>query len=357
MRHHLRSVLGILLSVLLLWWALRGISFQEVAHELREVDVGLFLAAQAVILLTFVTRAIRWGVFLRPAAPELPFRPRFAGVMIGFAANNLLPARVGEFARALALSRLSPVSATAAFAALVLERMLDAVVLLGLLFAAMAAAPFASGEGVVAGVDLQSAASYAGVLLTVVGAALVALVVAPDASIRVAEAASARLLPKRLRRPIVDMLESFLRGLAALRSGRLLALSIGWALAQWLICATGYWLAFLAFGIDAPFAAAVFLQSLISFAVSIPSSPGFFGPFEAAAKFGLGLWGVAQEKAISYAIGVHIGGFIPVTLIGLWYVWRLGLRWSDVKHSEEVVEDEAEHDAAISPAPAEDETP
>jgi glycosyltransferase 2 family protein len=112
---------------------------------------------------------------------------------------------------------------------------------------------------------------------------------------------------------------------------------------QWLFLALSFWLAFLAFGIhEVGFAAALFLQSLIALAVAIPSSPGFFGPFEAAAKLGLSLWGVAPEKAVSFAVGFHIGGFIPVTLIGIYYVWRLGLSWRDVGRSEEVVEQRVE---------------
>ena len=95
-------------------------------------------------------------------------------------------------------------------------------------------------------------------------------------------------------------------------------------------------LAFRAFGIDGvPFAGAVFLQSLVAFAAAIPSSPGFFGPFEAAAVAGLALWSVPKEQAVSFAVGYHLGGFVPVTLAGVYYVWRLGLRWSEVKESGE----------------------
>ena len=115
--------------------------------------------------------------------------------------------------------------------------------------------------------------------------------------------------------------------------------------------AASYYLAFLSFGIrEVPFSGAVFLQSLISLAVAIPSSPGFFGPFEAAARVGLGLWDVPVEKAVSFAVGYHIAGFIPVTVIGIYYVWRLNLSWREVRHSEETVEEDVESDAASSAA-------
>ena len=75
---------------------------------------------------------------------------------------------------------------------------------------------------------------------------------------------------------------------------------------------------------------------------ALPSSPGFFGPFEASIKIGLGLWGVPADKAVPFAVGLHLGGFIPVTLMGVYYVARLNLSWSEVKHSEEAVEEEVE---------------
>src|SRR5690606_20885111 len=142
-----------------------------------------------------------------------------------------------------------------------------------------------------------------------------------------------------LARPLVAALESFLAGLAVLRDTRLLAISVGLAAGQWLFTGPAPLVAFRAFGTDAvPFAGAIFPQSLISLAVAIPSSPGFFGPFEAAARVGLALWGVVPEKAVSFAVGYHIAGFIPVTVIGIYYVWRLNLSWREVRHSDETVE-------------------
>ena len=105
MKSHLRTLVGIALSVLLLAWVLRDVSPREVARELSEADLLLLVLSIAVTMCGFVFRAVRWGVLLEPLDRRVPFRPRFAAVMIGFAANIVLPARVGEFARALSLAR------------------------------------------------------------------------------------------------------------------------------------------------------------------------------------------------------------------------------------------------------------
>jgi glycosyltransferase 2 family protein len=341
MRVNGKAVVGIALSVLLLWWTLRDVSLAHVWHEVRMADPVLFTAAIVIATLGLVPRAIRWGILLRPVVRHLPFRPRFAATSIGFAANNLLPARVGEFARAFSLSRLARVPTPAAFGSLVIERVLDGIVVVGLLFAAMASPSFpALGS---AGVNVRGAAIAVVAVMIAVAGVLFLLVLAPRRSAAVLERIAARTLPESLRRPLVDALHSFLGGLSVLRDGRLFLISLAWAVGQWVFLAFSFWLAFLAFGIHEPgLVGAFFLQSLIALAVAIPSSPGFFGPFEAAAKLGLGLWGVPTEKSVPFAVGFHIGGFIPVTLIGMWYVWRMGLSWKDVGRSEEVVESQVE---------------
>jgi uncharacterized membrane protein YbhN (UPF0104 family) len=99
-----------------------------------------------------------------------------------------------------------------------------------------------------------------------------------------------------------------------------------WALVMWLVNGTSFWIAFKAVGIDAPFSAALFLQSLLAAAVAAPSAPGFFGPFEAASKVALSVYGIDETLAVSYALGYHLLGWIPITVIGFWYLGRMGLQ-------------------------------
>lgn len=337
MKGHLRTAVGIALSLLLLGWVLRDVSVTEVAHEIGQADPWLFLLSILVAIAGFGFRALRWGILLAPVAPAVSFRLRYASTIIGFAVNNLLPARVGEFARAFSLARLSRVSLGSSIATLVVERLFDGLALIFLLFMAMAAPSFPL-EGEIGGVDPRDAARVVALVMAAGGAFLFALVVAPDRSAAIVGWVFHRLFPARLAEALMRALRSFLRGLAVLRDARLFFVSVGLAVGQWLFTAVSFLLAFRAFGIDSvPFAGAVFLQSLLSLAVAIPSSPGFFGPFEAAAVVGLGLWEVERDKAVSFAVGYHLGGFIPVTLMGIYYVWRLGLSWSDVSHGDDAV--------------------
>lgn len=347
MKLNAKAVLGIAVSILLLWWALRDVPFQEVLHHVREADPFLFLLAVALATSSLAVRALRWKLLLLPVARGVPFRPRYAATSIGFAANNLLPARVGEFARALSLSRLTGLPVGGVFGSLAVERAFDGIALVALLFVSLAG-------GVPVDPEVAAGLATAGVAMTAVLAGVVAfLAFAPERSLTVAERVL-RLLPPSLGRPVLDGMRAFVGALGMLRSPRLLLLSLVWALGQWAFLALSYLAALRAFGIvEVSYLGAVFIQSLVSFGVSIPSSPGFFGPFEAVAKLALGLWGIPPGRAMAFAMGFHIGGFIPVTLIGLWYVWRLNFRWSEVEGSEEVVEESVEHDPALTPPPEE----
>ena len=148
MRGGWRAALGILLSVALLVVTLRGVDPRDVWAVLRTSDWRLFLAATVAATAIFPLRARRWRTILDPVVPNLPFGPLWRATAIGMATNNVLPARMGEPARAFALTRETSVTFTTALASLVVDRMFDAIVLLAFLAIAMLRAPFAPGATV-----------------------------------------------------------------------------------------------------------------------------------------------------------------------------------------------------------------
>ncbi|HEX8695153.1 MAG TPA: lysylphosphatidylglycerol synthase transmembrane domain-containing protein [Longimicrobium sp.] len=349
MKSRLRVAVGLAVTAFFLWLALRGIDWRQVWEHLRRANYLLLAASIAVSTLGMHIRALRWGTLLAPLGREVPFHPRIAGTFVGFAANNLLPARVGEFVRTLVCARVGALPVSSVFASLVLERVLDGLVMVSFLFGVMSWPGFPTMTGSFSGVDPRAAARVLAVMAVVVGGVLLAMALYPRPAVRTVERV-ARIFPERFRRLLVDSVHAFVEGLGVLRSPRLLAASVAWALFQWTFLATSYLLAFHAFGITEPgFVGAVFLQSIIAIAVSIPSAPGFFGTFHAAARYGLLLWGVDETRAISFAIGFHLGGWLSVTGIGLWYVWSLGLSWRDLRGSAEKVEEEVEEEVERDP--------
>src|SRR5690606_305697 len=123
------------------------VDFGAVLRHVSEADPLLFGASVVVATALFWIRAVRWHWLLEPIQPGIPYHPRIAATCIGFMANNLLPARVGEFVRAFALGRITGMRVSAAFGSLVVERLLDGICVVAFFFLAMAAPGFPSSVG------------------------------------------------------------------------------------------------------------------------------------------------------------------------------------------------------------------
>jgi uncharacterized protein (TIRG00374 family) len=319
-----RGAIGLALSVLLLWWAFHGVKWTEVWRDVRTADPVLVFLAVLVGNMIFPLRAIRWRPILDPVAPSLPYGKLWRATAIGMMANNILPARAGELVRAFVLSRETTVPFSAAFASLVVDRVFDAVIVLLLVVAAMMDPRFPAGV---------SALAYAGtgvLLFLAVGVALYAIVFFPDRLIRLYEVFARRLVPRFEERGRI-MLRSFANGLSVLRHPKRFVIVFFWALLLWLTQGFAFWIMFRAIGITAPFSAALLVQGLIVLWVAMPSTPGFFGPFEFASVTALGWYGVHGSLAAAWALSYHVLSLIPITFIGLVYVVRSGLQLGELK--------------------------
>lgn len=321
------TLLGLAIVAALFWWLFRNEDPAEVWSHLRAADLPLLLLAVAVTTATFPVRAIRWRYLLKPCQDSAPFRSRFAAVCIGFMANNLIP-RVGEFARAYAYGKREPVPATTAFATLVVERFLDAVTILLLLVVALWSPGFPAED--LPG-EIVTGIRVACLFLGIIVLASLALLGAPERSMRVARWFAQRFLSAGLARGFVQLVEGFAPGLAALRGWRLVLPALAWSLVVWTLQSLSLWIGFLAFDIHLPYAAALFTNAAVAFAATIPT-PGFFGTFHAAATLALAdLYGVAEPSALGFAFGWHLGSFFPITFMGLWYARSLGISLRDVR--------------------------
>ena len=323
MRFGWRGALGTLLSVALLWYAFHDIAWAEVAIEIRRANLWLLLLSAVAATGIFPLRARRWRTILEP---NLPFGPLWRSTAIGMMVSNIVPARAGELARAYALSReVKRIPFSTAFASLAVDRVFDALIILLLMFGAMLLPSFPAGAA-------ASAARYAigGVIFVVAVIVVLYLIVFfPKQIISLFELLARRVAPAFEERGRA-VLVSFANGLSVLRSPQRFLAVFWWALLHWLLNALAFWIAFVAVGIRAPFGMALFTQGIIAIGVAIPSSPGFFGVFETAGKFALGMYGISQTAALTWAMGFHLLSFIPITLIGAYYFARAGLTFSEL---------------------------
>ena len=325
-RHTLAILLGLALSAVLLWWAMRGLRLADVWTHIRSAPPGPLLLAVFLATLTFPLRALRWRILLRlHDGTPLPLGPAWHALAIGYMANNLLPLRAGELLRAFAASRLAPVRMSTAFASVAVERVFDALTVVAMLVVALLTADLPEnirfGE-----LSVPALARRIGILAAVALLAAALVLARPDPAARLLE----RLVPwPALSRRLVGLLYGVRDGLAALRSPARLLLLGAWCVAVWCVNAVSFQALFPGFGIDLGFAGAILVQSMIVFLIAAPSTPGFVGTFEAGIVTALALYGVPGDRALAYALTYHAATFLPITLLGLWSTTRT-IGWGEL---------------------------
>ena len=327
-RRIVAGIVGAVLAVALLLWALRGVHLDEVLRQIRHSDpwplaLGVLLAS-----ITFPIRLVRWRLLLRDesGAPLKPW-PLWHATAIGFMANNLLPFRAGELVRVFAATKLSGARLTATMSSIGVERIFDGLAVIALLGAGLLFSDLPAGV-IVGGVSLARAAQVAGLLALGALLGAVAIVAFPVTAERLVRG----VLPAgAFADRIVDTIEGFRHGLASLRSPGLLAGVVLWSLVHWLLNAAAFWVSFAAFDIPVGFGGALVLQGVLAIGISVQLTPGFVGQFEAAIVAALALYGISNEVASSYAIAYHGATFIPITLAGAWSLARTPVALSDLR--------------------------
>src|SRR6266704_2863672 len=310
-------ILGLAVTVAFLAWAVRGTQWSEVLAGLSAVDPLLLVLTVALATLTFPIRLIRWRVILRDERERpLPWLPLWHAVAIGFMANNLLPARAGEFARAYVGSRQLPVRFTTALGSIGVERVFDALVMLGLMALAIASPSFPA-HSTLLDTPLSRLAGRAALLFGAMFVVALVVVLRPAPWLALFERVTRTVLPARLAARVAGMAEGLVAGLTVLkRPGRFGAM-LFWSLVLWVTNAASFAVCFRAFGLQVPIEGSLLLQGILGFAVAVPASAGFFGVFEKATQLTLQLYSISPSLALAYAVAYHVSTFLPITLLGL----------------------------------------
>lgn len=313
------TILGLALTVVFLWLALRDVAWVEIADAFRHATYWPVIPAALLVAADYWFRAVRWHHILAPTR-EIPSPRLFPVLIIGFAANNIVPARVGELWRVWGLSRQEDVSKSVGLATLVVERIFDGLTLVFLLALYTLIAPL---EGQARLMEYGFLALF-GVAL----AGLLLLLFYERQTIRVATLLMWPV-PEHLRDRLLDILKRFALGLHSLRSPRRLFGVIVFSLAAWLSEAVAYYFFMFAFDLTLSpvemVGGAILLLTLINLGILLPSAPGYVGTYEYFGRLALvGVFGVAQEQAVSVVILAHAVQYLLVTAIGLFYAARLG---------------------------------
>jgi uncharacterized protein (TIRG00374 family) len=321
-------VVGLLVSVGLLWYALRDLHLEEIWTALQEANYWWLLPGVAVYFTSVWFRAWRWGFLLR-SSKRVSANRLFPVVVIGYMGNDILPFRLGEVLRAYVLWHKEEINIGTTLTTAVLERLFDGLtmvlfVLFGLLFVPLSR--FLS--------QLVTVAS-----IVFFGALVVFLFLAaqPDLLQRIARAMIERLVPGRLRAPLLNLIEGVVTGLESLRSGRDVLIVFGMTLWVWILETVKYWVVSFAFpDLHLSYVGILLMGGAVNLLTALPSLPGYIGTFETGIKI-LESIGAPSGPAGSYVLVLHAILLVPVTLLGLAFMGMEGVRWTQVWEARESV--------------------
>lgn len=312
-----RFWLGLIVSLILLVFVFYQTDPSKILDSLSKAQYGYLIPALVLYFVGVWIRAVRWHFLLRSIKP-IPSGALFRTVVIGYMANDILPFRAGELVRAYVLGAQESVSKAATLVTIVVERVFDGLTMLTFIVAASFWLNFGDDA-------LALRLRLVGALFIVAIAALAILAGMPRRVERIADFFLRRVPAESMRTRAAGLMRSLLEGLGALRSPvdsfAVYALSV----IAWL-CETGmYVLIALGFGITLPFTVFLLAAAFANLVTIAPSTPGYVGVFDAPIVYTLTLFGVNQNLATSYTLVLHAALYLPVTLLGFYYLWRAGL--------------------------------
>jgi len=326
--------LGIAISAVFLYLSLRGLHLGEVWQALKTARYLWLLPGIAVYFVGVWVRAWRWHYLLRPLK-KISTNSMFPIVTIGYMGNNVFPARAGEVLRAAILKDREGVPISASLATVVVERIFDAVVMLGFVFFNLGAlANLTHNSGFIG--NIQQLAVWGSIIF--IGALVVFLLAAmfPLVTERIVVNLINKVIPVRIREKTLGIALKFLTGLESLRSPKDALMVLFTTVIIWLLETGKYWFVMHAFDFQVGFFALMLMNGIVNIATTLPSAPGYIGTFDGPGIAVLAAYGVPVEIAAGYTFVLHAALWFPITMLGAYYYFRQPLRWGkDIQKIEQ----------------------
>ena len=306
--------IGLLISALFVFLALRNVDMARMWAVIKSADLFFLFMVIVLTFFQFVVRAWRWRIFLEPIK-ETGFLNRLSTILIGFGANCIFPARLGEFIRANYLGHTEGISGSSTFGTLVVERLFDGFTLLLILMIGLIGTNFTGQWQAISG-GLRTTGFF---LLFLYIIFILILVGFKYKTRRFMDLLNRFLffIPSHLRPKIMETIWNFSRGIVLVRNPFKWFQIIFYSLLIWFVNLYQVEMIERALGLELPFIAAFLIMAMASIGVMIPSAPGYIGTFHLSVLYGFLFYGIGHEEALSAAVLWHGVVFFPTLIFGL----------------------------------------
>ncbi len=311
--------LGFAFSILFLYLAFRNVTLNKLVDSFNQANYWYLIPAVAMMFFSHWLRAVRWRYILLPIK-EITRNTLFSATLIGYMGNVILPAHLGEFFRSYVVSKKQNIPMASTFATIVIERLVDVWSLLLTMAITLIFFPFPNWVTKSGYIMFVFAFVLFGFLLFIknrpaIVQKVIHVITAP--------------LPGNLKKKAEEIFTSFIDGLIPLKRWHHYIIVSLYSILIWACYASIFYFVFLAFDFITQYnlvwSASLVVLVITTISIVVPSSPGYIGTYHWLCQLSLGLFGIPETAALSYAILVHGVSFIPVFLVGLVLVWYEGM--------------------------------
>ncbi|HON56019.1 MAG TPA: lysylphosphatidylglycerol synthase transmembrane domain-containing protein [bacterium] len=366
MKKYFKLIFGILISIFFIYLSMKNVDFIEVWKSFKHVNFLYYLLIAPLYLSVYYLKTLRWKILLHPLK-KISFRNLYPIIWISFMLLIILPARLGEFARAYLIGDKEKISKTSAFSTVVIERILDGCASILLFLIAVIISPqsalakitfenmpalsrtseflfgffFEIAKNSNNTIDLSFPIINLVYLVSIFYIAALMFVVLLKIFKTHTIAITLKFLfflPKKIKQKVEKILLSFIQGLEVFSNFKSLLNSILYSLLIWFICGLYTYLMVLSFGIKIDFYIAFIILGFTIIGVMIPAAPGFIGTYHYMTMIAFKYYSIANSNlAASFAWVSWAIGTLPIILGGLYYLKKEKLTIKSIKeHSQEI---------------------
>lgn len=331
MKKTLTLIAVTLITLLALAYALWDVDLAELGRMLSGGNYWVLAPILLLLVLFYWIKAIRWVLILRPVG-NFTRKQVTPSMVIGFAANNILPAHLGELIRIAIFARkyTRPISSIAI--SLLVERIFDLVAILTYYALSM----------VLIDVPPESLEIGAWLVVGLLAGFLVTLSIVlyrPEYLHHLANRIG-HLLPGESGTRLTRILDNVINAFSSLKSPTLLLYMTAWSMLKWGMMAAIIWLTLLAYGAEVSPGIAMILMAVLALAAAVPNAPGYVGAIQAAYVFALRPFGISEEVAFAASVLFLVCQWLPVTAAGAVYFIAGGLHVDEVRREMEEVDED-----------------
>ena len=328
-----KILLGILFLAFFLWLAFKDFDGKKFIEIFQKVEWTPIFFSSFLVMLAHYLRSLRWKFLLRKSNKDISKFEVFSALIVGYFVNSFVP-RMGEFARAFFLKRISGTSSVASLSSIVIDRILDLFALLGLFLVILIL--HYSKLSMIIPSPIYSFGLLIGITSLLLGVTYY-IYRDPSRISKFANKLGTKFFPKR-ELTLAKTSRNFIEGLTGLFDRTLLIPIFSLTILIWFVYLLSVWILFYAFPFSKIFSMgfteAFFLMFMLSIGVMIPSPAGT-GSIHYFVSFALtNIFLSNPNESLVFATIVHGVGFVPVVFMGIFLCfWGLFLK-SEVKFED-----------------------